>query len=209
MAPLRAKNGYTPVSPTDSLDTQPGRSSHQQLSGHTADGDIAPHWSGLSPEQARDFKGCPSNRIVFPEYDAGFFTYWSYQWMTPLMKLGNRCHLQDEDVEAARVAIDTALMIDPDYPPALNQYGVLLRKNGRILEAEAAYLKAITADPEYAWAHYNLGVLYELYLQRLGDALQHFERYQDLAGDDPQVEKWITDLERRVAANQRTANVAE
>ena len=118
-------------------------------------------------------------------------------------------HLQDEDTDAARSAIDAALMIDPDYPPALNQHGVLLRKNGKILEAEAAYLKAITADPEYALAHYNLGVLYELYLQRLGDALQHFERYQDLAGDDPQVEKWITDLRRRVAANQRTANVAE
>jgi tetratricopeptide (TPR) repeat protein len=118
-------------------------------------------------------------------------------------------HLQDDDVESARTAIDAALVLNPDYPPALNQHGVLLRKNGKILEAEAAYLKAITADPEYALAHYNLGVLYELYLQRLGDALQHFERYQELAGDDPQVEKWITDLRRRVAANQRTANVAE
>ena len=118
-------------------------------------------------------------------------------------------HLQDDDAESARSAIDAALLIAPDYPPALNQHGVLLRRNGKILEAEAAYLKAITADPEYALAHYNLGVLYELYLQRLGDALQHFERYQDLAGDDPQVEKWITDLERRVATNRRTANVAE
>jgi tetratricopeptide (TPR) repeat protein len=118
-------------------------------------------------------------------------------------------HLQDDDAESARAAIDAALVLNPDYPPALNQHGVLLRRNGKILEAEAAYLKAITADPDYALAHYNLGVLYELYLQRLGDALQHFERYQELAGDDPQVEKWITDLRRRVAANQRTANVAE
>jgi hypothetical protein len=58
-------------------------------------------------------------------------------------------------------------------------------------------------------AHYNLGVLNELYLQRLDAALQHFERYQALAGGDRQVEKWIADLKRRVAANQRTANVAE
>ena len=34
-------------------------------------------------------------------------------------------------------------------------------------------------------------------------------RYQELVGEDAQVEKWITDLTRRVAANQRTANVAE
>ena len=118
-------------------------------------------------------------------------------------------HLNDEDEDAARAAIDAALLIDPDYPPALNQQGVLLRRTGKILEAEAAYLKAVTADPEYALAHYNLGVLYELYLQRLDDALQHFERYQDLVGEDEQVEKWITDLKRRVAATQRTANVAE
>ena len=77
------------------------------------------------------------------------------------------------------------------------------------LEAEAAYLKAVTAEPQYALAHYNLGVLYELYLQRLDDALRHFERYQALYGEDPQVEKWITDLKRRVAANRRTANVTE
>ena len=49
----------------------------------------------------------------------------------------------------------------------------------------------------------------ELYLQRLDVALQHFETYQDLVGEDKQVEKWIADLRRRGAATQRTANVAE
>ena len=95
----RAKKGYAPVS-TDSLDSQPQTSSSHKLSGHNAAGEAHAHWSGLSPEAARDFPGCPSARIVFPEYDAGFFTYWSYQWLTPLMKLGNRCHLQDSDVWA-------------------------------------------------------------------------------------------------------------
>ena len=118
-------------------------------------------------------------------------------------------HLDDDDEEAARAAIDAALLIDPDYAPALNQHGLLLRRNGMFLEAEAAYLKAVTAEPQYALAHYNLGVLYELYLQRLDDALRHFERYQALYGEDRQVEKWITDLKRRVAANRRTANVTE
>ena len=32
---------------------------------------------------------------------------------------------------------------------------------------------------------------------------------QELVGEDKQVERWITDLTRRVAANQRTANVTE
>jgi len=113
------------------------------------------------------------------------------------------------DDGGAREAIDAALSIDPNHPAALNQLGMLLRRNGNFLEAEAAYLKAVTVSPDYALAHYNLGVLNELYLQRLDVALQHFETYQSLVGSDEQVEKWIADLRRRVAANQRTANVAE
>ncbi len=118
-------------------------------------------------------------------------------------------HSQNGNEAAAQNAIDAALALDPDHAAALNQQGMLLRRNGKFIEAEAAYLKAVTASPDYALAHYNLGVLNELYLQRLDAALQHFERYQELAGGDKQVEKWIADLKRRVAANQRTANVAE
>ena len=70
-------------------------------------------------------------------------------------------------------------------------------------------MMAVTSNPDYALAHYNLGVLNELYLQRLDIALKHFETYQALVGDDRQVEKWIVDLRRRVAATQRTANVAD
>ena len=118
-------------------------------------------------------------------------------------------HVNQGDDLAAEAAIDAALALDDGHAAALNQQGMLLRRSGRFLEAEAAYLKAVTANPVYALAHYNLGVLNELYLQRLDVALQHFESYFELVGDDKQVEKWIADLKRRVAAHQRTANVAE
>ncbi len=116
---------------------------------------------------------------------------------------------QNGNDEAAQSAIDAALALNPNHAPALNLQGMLFRKNGKFIEAEAAYLKAVTASPDYALAHYNLGVLNELYLQRLDAALQHFEIYMQLVGGDKQVEKWIADLRRRVAATQRTANVAE
>ena len=118
-------------------------------------------------------------------------------------------HVANGSDEAAREALDAALQIDPNYPVALNQLGMLLRRNGNFLEAEAAYMKAVTVSPDYALAHYNLGVLNELYLQRLEAALQHFETYQSLVGEDKQVEKWISDLRRRVAADKQAANVAE
>ncbi len=118
-------------------------------------------------------------------------------------------HSSNGNDDAAAASIDAALALQPDHPAALNQLGMLLRRNGKFLQAEAAYLKAVTVSPEYALAHYNLGVLNELYLQRLDAALQNFETYQSLVGEDVQVAMWITDLTRRVAANQRTANVAD
>ena len=111
-------------------------------------------------------------------------------------------HLNNGNDSAAQAAIDAALAIDPHFAPALNQQGMLFRKTGNFMEAEAAYLKAVTASPRYALAHYNLGVLNELYLQRLETALQHFEQYQSIVGEDKQVERWIADLKRRVAAGQ-------
>jgi Tfp pilus assembly protein PilF len=113
------------------------------------------------------------------------------------------------DDQAAEASLSDALMLDPEHPVALNQLGMLLRRQGKFLEAESAYLKAVTASPDYALAHYNLGVLNDLYLQRLDAALQHYERFQAVAGEDDQVGKWIVDLKRRIEAAQRAANVTE
>ncbi|MEX2126281.1 MAG: tetratricopeptide repeat protein [Woeseia sp.] len=105
--------------------------------------------------------------------------------------------------------IRDALALDSDHPAALNQLGMLERRNGRFAEAESAYLKAVTASPDYALAHYNLGVLNELYLQRFDTALEHYERYLEFGGDDEQVTKWVSDLKRRIGSFERTANVTE
>ncbi len=115
-------------------------------------------------------------------------------------------HAHNDNDDATQAAIDAALALNANHPAALNQLGMLLRRNGKFIEAEAAYLKAVTVSPEYALAHYNLGVLYELYMQRLDDALRHFVAYLSVVGEDRRVEKWIVDLQRRVAANQRSAN---
>lgn len=113
------------------------------------------------------------------------------------------------DFDAAHASLDEALALDPENAAALNRLGIVLRSTGRFREAEEAYLRAIAAEPDYALAYYNLGVLNDLYFQHFAEALQYYERYQELAGEDAQVGKWIADLERRVAAAQRAANVTE
>lgn len=113
------------------------------------------------------------------------------------------------DDQAAEGSLTDALIIDPEYAPALNQLGMMLRRQGKFVEAESAYAKAVNASPDYALAHYNLGILNDLYFQRLDAALLHYERYQELVGEDKQVARWITDLKRRLGTDQRTANVTE
>jgi Tfp pilus assembly protein PilF len=113
------------------------------------------------------------------------------------------------DDAATEGSLTDALIINPEYPPALNQLGMLLRRQGKFVEAESAYLKAVTASPDYALAHYNLGVLNDLYFKRFDVALQHYERYQEIVGEDREVGRWIADLKRRLGSNRRTANVTE
>jgi len=113
------------------------------------------------------------------------------------------------DDKAVEDSLTDALILDPRHAVALNHLGMLLRRQGKFFEAESAYLKAVTVSPDYALAHYNLGVLNDLYLQRLGAALQHYERYQEIAGEDKQVNIWIADLKRRIGSTQTSANVTE
>ncbi len=68
--------------------------------------------------------------------------------------------------------LDQALSVAPEFVPALNQIGVIRRKQGDFLGAEEAWVSATKINPEYAYAWYNLGVLYELYRQDLPVALE-------------------------------------
>ena len=110
----------------------------------------------------------------------------------------------------AQEALDRALALAPGHAAANNQLGILHRTEGRFAEAEQAYLRAIQADPEYSLAYYNLGVLLDLYLRRPSEALENYERYQELQAEpDETVGRWIIDLRRRVGATNNAARVAQ
>jgi Flp pilus assembly protein TadD len=100
----------------------------------------------------------------------------------------------------AEAAFKGALELKPNNAVAGNELGIVERKLGKFAEAEAAYQRTIAAEPNYAPAHLNLGVLYDLYLAQPQKALDEFERYIEIAGENKQVAGWVVELRKRVGA---------
>ena len=98
----------------------------------------------------------------------------------------------------AELSFQQALKIEPGNKYALNQQAFIYRVNGDFAKAKENYEKAINIDSDYANAHLNLGILYDLYLYDLESALQQYKKYNELSkGKNKQVSKWIFELERR------------
>jgi len=102
--------------------------------------------------------------------------------------------------------LEQAIEINPDRAAYYNQLGIVYRQSGQLDKARASYARALEADPLYLNSHLNIGILYDLYLQEHGKALQHYERYQALLpAADAQVNKWIVDLKQRRQSSDKTA----
>jgi tetratricopeptide (TPR) repeat protein len=91
-----------------------------------------------------------------------------------------------------------ALEIDRDDAGIYYNMGIALRESGEFRKAEQAYKTALVILPDFMDAHYNLAVLYDLYLDEPDRAVEHYRRYLDLGGGNPdEVQIWITALEKR------------
>jgi len=101
-------------------------------------------------------------------------------------------------IPEATEALKRATAINSDRASYYNQLGIVYRQSGQFGKAREAYDKALQIDPNYPDAHLNIGILYDLYLQDVPKALQHYERYLTLRPpSDTQVSKWIVDLKHR------------
>jgi tetratricopeptide (TPR) repeat protein len=81
--------------------------------------------------------------------------------------------------------------------------GVEALKKGAYKQAQEAFAKALSFDPQDKDACYNLAVLYENYLGNKREALKYYLRYVNLAPEAPdaeQVRSWIDQLNTEVSA---------
>ncbi len=123
----------------------------------------------------------------------------------PLINLG-LIELKANRYEAASHYFKQAVERDAKSAVANNYLGVSYRNLGRFNDAETAYKAAIAADDSYAPAHLNLGVLYDLYLQKPEASLSEYQRYQSLlSAPDAKVAGWIKELTGRINAENKKA----
>ena len=140
-----------------------------------------------------------SNRRTDAELEFKQLTVAYPQYAGPQLNLG-LLYLNDSRLPEAEAAFKAALQTAPSSAIAGDELGIVERKLGKFAESEAAYLRAIAAEPNYAPAHLNLGVLYDLYMAEPQKALEQFERYIEVAGENKQVSGWVIELRKRVGA---------
>ena len=111
-----------------------------------------------------------------------------------------------QKMELAEQAFRKAIIRNNRDAVAYNQLGILQRYKGQFEEARNQYQRAIQIDSDYALAHLNLGILFDLYLQDLELALQQYQKYQALiTEEDSRVAGWIIDIKRRLKTTTPTA----
>jgi len=93
---------------------------------------------------------------------------------------------------------DRASQLDSSYCPALKVKALTARQLGDFKLAEQSYLASLQCAGGDADVHYNLGILYDLYLHDMTKALIHYRKAAELNSEEDEVlTMWITDLERR------------
>jgi tetratricopeptide (TPR) repeat protein len=105
-------------------------------------------------------------------------------------------------LEEAQTAFAESASLEPRAAAPLNELGLVQRAQGLFDAAAHSFSAALAVDPEYAPALRNLGVLRDIYQDDPSAALELFEKYQALTGEDRPVTSWIADVKQRAGKHE-------
>lgn len=96
------------------------------------------------------------------------------------------------DYESSYRHFSEVLKQKPENLEAMLSKAVAARGLERLDEAESGYKAVIAKDETYAAAHYNLGILYQEYTQKLEDAIKAYEAVLRYERQDGELRKDVT-----------------
>lgn len=104
-------------------------------------------------------------------------------------------HFKNREFEQSLELVNKALLRNPEQAQAYQLRGQILVTKRKINDAKSDYIKAIKLKPDYINAHYNLALLYDIYLQEIALAIKHYETYLSLIKEpDTSTQEWVTHL---------------
>jgi tetratricopeptide (TPR) repeat protein len=102
---------------------------------------------------------------------------------------------KSKKVDEASQSLDNAKKINANIPEIYNLSGLIDVEKGKYNSAEQHYLAAIKIKKNYAEAHYNLALVYDLFYQDFGKAISEYEEYLTLTGNvDKAIISWVAEL---------------
>jgi len=119
----------------------------------------------------------------------------------PRVDLGVAYHRLD-NLDAAEGNLRKALEINARHPIALNELGIVYRKQARFAEARQSYEAALYVYPGYHYARRNLAVLCDLYLADIDCALENYEAYMATVNSDDEAAMWLKDVRYRAGRQE-------
>ena len=104
---------------------------------------------------------------------------------------------KNNNPEKALELVNISVEKNPKLAQALNFLAFLEQGKGKINLALKYYKQAIENKENYAIAHYNIALLYDIYLQDINSALPHYEKYLKLINNkDKNTVDWVEQLKR-------------
>jgi tetratricopeptide (TPR) repeat protein len=108
--------------------------------------------------------------------------------------LAGKYYLRDKDYSAARRCLELAAASQPETAELLNDLAVSHLFQRQIPPARSLLETALTLDPQFAPAHFNLGLCAAAAGNRAA-ARMHFQRFRELRPDDARALKEIAALD--------------